>query len=92
MKKIVPSNVQEIDHNAHMIHRSVSLFEREINHFYGRLARVASNGGFITDETLEAIRLEADAIILRKLAAEMLDLRDCLLANVPAPYRAVAAE
>lgn len=80
----------EISHYQSMTHRLVEELSDKLHYSIDRLGRVARAGGFITDETTEAIQLEADAIALRSLADALMQRRAALLANEQ--HQQIAAE
>lgn len=87
------TKAEEISHVSDMIRRAVDNLSGTLKGFPGYLDRLqilADRGAYITPDTTEAIRLEADALILRQIADEMMQRRADLLANEPQYH--IAAE
>lgn len=87
------TKAEELSHLSDMIRASIDTFLLKMNGADGylpRLKKIADEGGYITAETTEAIRLENDASVLRALAVCMMNRRAALLANEPQYH--IAAE
>ncbi len=75
------TKAQDISHYQTMTHLFVDEMADKLRHPLNCLGIIAQSGGFIADETTEAIQLERDAIKLRELADMLLQRRAALLAN-----------
>lgn len=85
------TKANDISHYQAMSHIFVDELADKLRHPLNCLGIIAQSGGFLAEETTEAIQLEGDARMLRELADALMQRRAALLANEPAPYQ-IAAE
>lgn len=79
------SKAEDIEHLVHMARNSAyHAYSSCMDDSYGyldRLQKVADAGGYITDQTMEAMGMEKAADELRRLAFHFTTIRAQLLAN-----------
>ena len=80
-----------MDQDLEFIHSEIDSLSWHLNRRHGvldRLVSEAQRGRWLHPETTEAMRLISDANALRKIADEMLRIRNELIGNTPEPMQA----